>query len=96
MFCVETSPEAVLDLAAQLPGHQAGAGDATAAAKLTYRLQVLLESWDGLDGSARTVVAAAVGYFLESDDDVHDSTELGLVDDEAVVNAAEIALGHVG
>lgn len=95
-FCVETSPEEVLDLAEQLPGHQAKAGDVTAAAKLSSRLQVLLEGWDDLDGSARTVVVAAVGYFLESDDEAHDSTELGLVDDEAIVSAAEIALGHVG
>lgn len=96
VFCVESSPEEVLDLAAQLPGHQDEAGDATAAAKLTTRLQVLLQNWDDLDGSARMVVAAAVGYFLESDDEMHDSTGMGLVDDEAVVLAAEIALSQVG
>ncbi len=59
-------------------------------------MKALLDDWDDLDGSARMVVTAAVGYFLESDDEVHDSTDLGLVDDEDVIRAAEIALGRAG
>lgn len=95
-FCVESSPEELLGLSAQLPGHQSESSNATAAGNLADRLKALLDDWDDLDGSARMVVTAAVGYFLESDDEVHDSTDLGLVDDEDVIRAAEIALGRAG
>lgn len=93
-FCEEASPEELLSLAEQLPGHLADSDDAANASGLAKRLAALLESWEDLDGAERTVLAAAVGYFLEIEDESPDGSVGGLVDDEVVVRAAEVALGH--
>lgn len=91
-YCAEISPEEVQSLAAQLPGHLSDSGDAAAAKQLASRLQKLMEGWEDLDGSERSVVAAAASYFLEMDDETPDGTVGGLEDDEKVVRAAEVAL----
>lgn len=91
-YCVEISPEEVQSLAAQIPGHLSDSGNAAAAKGLAARLAKLMEGWEDLDGSERSVVAAAASYFLEMDDESPDGTVGGLEDDEKVVRAAEVAL----
>lgn len=91
-YCVEISPEEVQSLAAQIPGHLSDSGNAAAAKGLAARLAKLMRGWEDLDGSERSVVAAAASYFLEMDDESPDGTVGGLEDDEKVVRAAEVAL----
>ena len=93
-FCVESSPEELLALSEQLPGHLAGSEHASTAAALAARLQALLDDWEDLDGAERSVVTGASGYFLEVDDEASDLTVGGLGDDEVVIRAAEAALGR--
>jgi len=73
-YCVEISPEEVQSLAAQIPGHLGDSGNAVAAKGLAARLEKLMEGWEDLDGSERSVVAAAASYFLEMDDESPDGT----------------------
>jgi hypothetical protein len=92
-FCIEMSPEQTKQMSELLVGHLAEhALHKTQARDLSGRLEKLLEGWEELDASERAVVAGAVNYFLEADDAAPDVTVGGLVDDEAVVAAAEAAI----
>jgi hypothetical protein len=94
-FLTETTAEDVKQLAERLPGHLVNhPTNRPAAERIAGQLASLLESWESYDGEQRAVVRAAVAYFLESNDAVPDHTFGGLVDDEAVVDAAFAALGR--
>lgn len=91
--CVETSAEEIKQLAELLPGHleqhALNHGHASALAK---RLEWLLSGWEELDAGERAVLRGAVSYFLEVEDAAPDMAVGGLVDDEAVIFAAESVL----
>lgn len=91
-YCVETSAEEILGIAEQLPRHLIGAASEATAKSLADRLSKLVGRWEELDGFERSVVSAAVTYFLEVNDKRPDEEEGGLDDDEMVVAAAESAL----
>lgn len=92
-FCEEVSAEEIRQLAERLPGHLAAhAANSGRAKQLAVDLAALLAHWNRYDAGQRSVARAAVAYFLESSDAVHDELVGGLVDDDAVVNAARQAL----
>lgn len=93
-FIIEATPEDLQMFGEQLPVHLERSDNAEGAKGLTARLETLLERWDEYDGAERSVLAAAVGYFLEVDDANHDEIVGGLDDDEVVVKAAEAVLAR--
>lgn len=94
-FCVETSADEIAQLAARLPSHLAEHKvHSGQAARLAARIQDLVAEWASLDAAQRSVVRAATAYFLEADDAIPDHAAAGLGDDEAVVDAAFVALGR--
>ena len=72
-------------------GHKLNGGQA---AKLAHQLQELVGQWEKYDAEQRSVVRAAAAYFLKADDAIPDYEVGGLVDDEAVVDAAFAAVGR--
>lgn len=94
-FCAVTSAEEITQLADRLPGHLAEHKlNGGQAARLAAKLQALVGDCASLDGEQRSVVRAAIAYFLEPDDAMPDHSVGGLVDDEAVIHAAFAALGR--
>ncbi len=95
-LCTETSAEEMRQLAERLPGHLSShASNAQLADRLAASLEELLRPWDGYNATQRAVARAAVAYFLQSSDAVPDELVGGLVDDDAVVDAARQALAPV-
>lgn len=97
-FCTEVPPSLVEAWSNELPqllrGHSAQEPEA---GELSRRLVVLSGKWETYDAHERAVLAGAFGYFLTLDDDTHDESAGGLVDDAVVVQAAEKALtGYEG
>ena len=92
-LCHEVPPSLVeawsIDLPQHLQGHQA---HEHAVGELSDRLVALTRDWAAYDLHQRAVLAGAVGYFLALDDETHDESAEGLVDDAVVVAAAEKAL----
>jgi len=92
-LCQEVPPSLVeawsIDLPQHLQGHQA---HEHAVGELSDRLVALTRDWAAYDVHQRAVLAGAVGYFLALDDETHDESAEGLVDDAVVVAAAEKAL----
>ena len=76
----------------QLDGHLADTSKAGEAMLLADRLHALVDRHEELVGDQRSVVCAAVAYFLEVDDAWNDRDAGGLSDDRRVVLAAELAL----
>ncbi len=92
-LCVETSAEEIRQLAERLPGHLSShAANRSFAGRLAADLEALVLPWERYDAAQRSVARAAVAYFLETADAVPDELVGGLVDDDAVVNAARRAL----
>ncbi len=92
-FCEDVPPALVEAWSVELPQHLSGhAGHASAVADLSARLVALSSRWEKYDVQQRAVLAGAVGYFLALDDVHPDSGAGGLVDDQAVVAAAEESL----
>lgn len=92
---LETSAEDMAALAARVPHHLADhSAHGGKAAKLAMDLQTLVDTWESLDGEQRTVVRAAVAYFLDENDAIPDDQPNGLDDDDAVIAAAYAALGR--
>lgn len=92
-YCIETSAEEMRRLAERLPDHLAShAANRGFARRLAGDLEALLLPWDRYDAAQRLVARAAVAYFLESSDAIPDDRAGGLVDDNAVINAARQAL----
>jgi hypothetical protein len=75
-----------------LDDHLADTSKAGEAMLLADRLHALVDRHEELVGDQRSVVCAAVTYFLEVDDAWHDQEAGGLSDDRRVVLAAELAL----
>ncbi|MEJ7795360.1 MAG: hypothetical protein WKF50_07400 [Nocardioides sp.] len=76
----------------QLDEHLAHTSKAGEAMLLADRLHVMVDRHEELIGDQRSVVCAAVTYFLEVDDAWNDNDVGGLSDDRRVVLAAELAL----
>lgn len=55
-------------------------------------LEVLIGDWASLDDDEKSVAFAALAYFVETDDMAADAGPDGLIDDDAVVDCAFIAL----
>lgn len=92
-LCVDTTAEEIKQLAEIVPGHlETHAANHGQAAGLAKRLGALLAGWEVLNASERAVLRGAVSYFLEVDDAEPDMSVGGLVDDEAVIFAAEQVL----
>ncbi|MCR6648534.1 MAG: DUF262 domain-containing HNH endonuclease family protein [Cellulomonas sp.] len=92
-FCKDVPPSLVEAWSVELPQHLSGHADhAPAAADLSARLVALSSGWETYDVHQRAVLAGAVGYFLALDDVHPDDGAGGLVDDQAVVAAAETVL----
>lgn len=93
-FLVETTTEEVKAMAEKLPGHLVAHSDHGPTARhLGRQLEHLLSRWETYDAAERSVLRAAIAYFLEPDDAVPDHVAGGLADDAAVVGAAATALG---
>src|SRR5688572_3003542 len=75
-----------------LDEHLADTTKAGEAMLLADRLHALVDRHEELVGDQRSVVCAAVTYFLEVNDAWNDNDAGGLVDDRRVVLAAEVAL----
>lgn len=92
-FCEDVPPALVEAWSIELPQHLRGHADhAPSAADLSARLVALSGRWETYDVHQRAVLAGAVGYFLALDDVRPDDDAGGLVDDQAVVAAAEESL----
>ena len=76
----------------ELDAHLAETTKADEAMLLADRLHALVDRHEELVGDQRSVVCAAVTYFLEVDDAWNDKDVGGLSDDRRVVLAAELAL----
>lgn len=95
--CREVSAEEIRQLAERLPQHLAThIANRSQAERLAAEIAELLHPWDTYDGGQRSVVRAAAAYFLELTDAIADANVGGLIDDEAVVNAARIAVAPSG
>lgn len=64
------------------------------AGKIAADLEVLFDQWEELTDDEQTVVAAAARYFIAFDDTTPDYYVDGLMDDDAVVEAAFAALSR--
>lgn len=96
-FFEEVSAEEIRQLAERLPEHLAShVANRGVAGRLAADLEALLVPWEHYDGGQRSIVRAAVAYFLESADAVPDDLVGGLADDDAVVAAARKALAPGG
>jgi len=65
------------------------------ARKIAKDLERLVEGWDAFTAEERSVVHAAVVYFLDANDGIPDHLPNGLDDDDEVVSAAYSALNRV-
>ena len=65
------------------------------ARKIAIDLERLVEGWDAFTADERSVVHAAVVYFLDTNDGIPDHLPNGLDDDDEVVSAAYSALNRV-
>lgn len=75
-----------------LDAHLTATSQAGEAMLLADRLHALVDRHEELVGDERSVVCAAIIYFLEVDDSWNDNDVGGLSDDRRVVLAAELAL----
>lgn len=92
-FCQEISAEEIQSLALRLPDHLAShTANRGHAAQLARELAELLDGWADYDAGQRSVARAAATYFLEESDALPDHEIGGLIDDAAVVRAAQVAL----
>lgn len=92
-LCVETSSEEIMQLATLLPSHlREHDSHRSVASEIAEGLTALLERWESYDMTQRSVLHAAVAYFLEVDDTVTDTATGGLDDDRSVLAAAQLAL----
>lgn len=64
------------------------------AARIYDDLADLMGDWASLDDDARSIVYAAITYFVEDEDVAADADPDGLLDDDDVVNCAFAALGR--
>ena len=76
----------------RLDAHLADTAMAGEALLVADRLHALVDRHEDLVGEQRSVVCAAVSYFLQVDDAWKDTEAGGLSDDRRVVLAAELAL----
>jgi uncharacterized membrane protein YkvA (DUF1232 family) len=69
--------------------------DRDLAAKIRTSLVAAINAWDSIELDDRPWLAAAVVYFVESDDDEHDlDSPVGFDDDAEVVNAVMAMIGR--
>lgn len=68
--------------------------ESAAAARIASDLEQLFDQWEDLTDDEQTVVSAAARYFITFDDATPDYYVDGLIDDDAVVEAAFTALSR--
>lgn len=86
-YLLETGPSEVSELAQVIKAHKPP-DNVAQAATIAESLSTLLDGWEEFDGEGRSVVRAAVAYFVDLDDVVPDNQPGGLSDDALVVEAA--------
>jgi len=74
--------------------HVRALGDDAIAARIYDDLNELIGDWASLSDDERSVVYAALTYFVETEDFAADGGPNGLLDDDAVVDCAFAALGR--